>query len=260
MRTTDAPALFAALQELAEQDPLITVRQDETRRITVRLYGEVQKEVLQETLTDQHGIAVEFSGTQTVCVERPVGTGESVWEIGDGHNPFCATLGLRVSPGVPGSGLTFGLEVELGSLPLAFHKAIEETVEAALARGLSGWEVVDVAVTVTRTGYSSPVTVAGDFRGVTPLVLRKALRQAGTEVLEPVSGFELELPADAVSATLSRLVELGALVTESAICGDRAELGGTLPTARVHGFDQQLPALSHGEGLLTTRPSGYQPI
>ncbi|ANN20161.1 GTP-binding protein [Amycolatopsis orientalis] len=257
----DTPALFAGLRDLAELDPLITVAQDdETRRITVRLYGEVQKEVIRETLAEQRGLAVEFTGTQTVCVERPTGVGESVWEIGDGRNPFFATLGLRVGPGAPGSGLTFGLDVELGSLPLAFHKGIEESVAMALSRGLHGWEVVDCAVTVTRTGYFSPISAAGDFRKVAPLAFAEALRRAGTEVLEPVSRFEIELPADAVSATLSRLVEFGGLVTESSIRGARAELGGTLPTGEVHRFDQQLPGLSHGEGLLSTEITGYRPV
>jgi ribosomal protection tetracycline resistance protein len=249
------PAVFAALRELAEQDPLIDVRQDdETRRITVRLYGEVQKEVIKETLADQ-GLAIEFAGTQPVCVERPVGVGESVWEMGEGRNSYVATVGLRVEPGS-----AYGLEVELGALPLSFHKAIEETTRAALGRGLFGWEVVDCAVTVIRTGYSSPVSVAGDFRGVTPLVLREALERAGTEVLEPISRVDLELPADTVSATLSRLVELGGLVTESTIHGELARLGGTLPTGHVHQFEQQLPGLTHGEGLLTTEVSGYQPV
>ncbi|QWF80948.1 elongation factor G [Amycolatopsis sp. CA-230715] len=259
-RPSDAPALFAALSALAEQDPLITVRQDEARRISVRLYGEVQKEVLKEMLADEHGIAVGFEGTRTICVERPVGTGAAVREIGAEGNRFWATLGLRVEPGAPGSGLTFGLAVELGSLPLAFHKAIEETVAATLANGLSGWEVVDCAVTVTRTGYFSPASAAGDFRSITPLVLGEALRRAGTEVLEPISAFELELPSDTVGAALSKVVEIGGVVTGSAIRGARAELTGTIPTAAVHRFDQQLPGLSRGEGLLLTEISGYQPV
>jgi ribosomal protection tetracycline resistance protein len=246
------PAVFAALRELAEQDPLIDVRQ--STEITVRLYGEVQKEVIKETLAEQ-GLAIEFAGTRPVCVERPVGVGESVWEMGDGRNPYVATVGLRVGPGS-----AYGLEVELGALPLSFHKAIEETTRATLERGPHGREVIDCAVTVIRTGYSSPVSTAGDFRGVTPLALREALERAGTEVLAPISRFELEVPADTVSTTLSRLVELGGLVTESSIRGEIAQLGGTLPTGHVHRFAQQLPGLTHGEGALSTEAGGYQPL
>jgi len=260
-RPAETPSVFAALRELAEQDPLITVRQDdETRLISVRLYGEVQKEIIAETLSGQHGLDVEFSLTRPVRVERPTGTGASVWLITEKRNPHYATLGLRVGPGEPGSGLTFGLDVELGSLPLAFHKAIEETVDAALLRGPSGREVIDCVVTVTHTGYFSPVSAAGDFRKVTPLVLEEALREAGTEVLEPVSRVEVELPADSVTATLSKLVECGGTVTGSAARGDRAELTGVLPTGEVTRFEQQLPGLTHGEGSMTAEPAGYQPV
>ncbi|AIG74295.1 Oxytetracycline resistance protein [Amycolatopsis japonica] len=256
----ETASVFTALQELAEQDPLITVRQDdETRRISVRLYGEVQKEIIAETLATQHGLDVGFSLTRPVCVERPIGTGHAVWLITEKRNPYFATVGLRVGPGAPGSGLTFGLDVELGSLPLAFHKAIEETVDATLRRGPSGREVIDCMVTVTHTGYFSPVSAAGDFRKVTPFVLEEALRDAGTEILEPVSRVEVELPADSVTATLSRLVECGGLVTGSVVRGDRAELTGVLPLGEVARFEQQLPGLTHGEGLMATEPAGHRP-
>ncbi|MGW4131148.1 GTP-binding protein [Amycolatopsis japonica] len=256
----ETASVFTALQELAEHDPLITVRQDdETRRISVRLYGEVQKEIIAETLATQHGLDVGFSLTRPVCVERPIGTGHAVWLITEKRNPYFATVGLRVGRGAPGSGLTFGLDVELGSLPLAFHKAIEETVDATLRRGPSGREVIDCVVTVTHTGYFSPVSAAGDFRKVTPFVLEEALRDAGTEVLEPVSRVEVELPADSVTATLSRLVECGGLVTGSVVRGDRAELTGVLPLGEVARFEQQLPGLTHGEGLMATEPAGHRP-
>jgi hypothetical protein len=62
----------------------------------------------------------------------------------------------------PDSGVVSRPSVELGSLPHAFHKAIEETVRSTLQQGLYGWEVLDILVTLTHTGYASPVSVAGD--------------------------------------------------------------------------------------------------
>src|SRR5207253_7152976 len=54
-------SLRAALSQLAEQDPLIDVRQDELRHeIAVSLYGEVQKEVIGSTLEREYGIAAAF--------------------------------------------------------------------------------------------------------------------------------------------------------------------------------------------------------
>lgn len=55
------PSLFAALTDLAEQDPLINVRQDDSRgELFLSLYGEVQREILAQTLVAEQGIEVEF--------------------------------------------------------------------------------------------------------------------------------------------------------------------------------------------------------
>ena len=52
-------ALHAALTQLAEQDPLINLRQDDIRQeLFLSLYGEVQKEVIQETLATDFDIDV----------------------------------------------------------------------------------------------------------------------------------------------------------------------------------------------------------
>ena len=137
-------ALHVALTQLAEQDPLIDLRQDDVRQEQfLSLYGEVQKEVIQETLAIDYGIEVEFRETTTICAERLAGTGAAVEVIGQRPNPFRATVGLRVAPGDAGSGVTFELEVELGSLPLAFFRAVEDTVRETLRQGLCGWQVLD---------------------------------------------------------------------------------------------------------------------
>src|SRR5262249_21157843 len=68
----DRRALRTALAQLAEQDPLINVREDDLRgEISVSLYGEVQKEVVQATLAADYGVDVGFRETTTICIERP---------------------------------------------------------------------------------------------------------------------------------------------------------------------------------------------
>jgi ribosomal protection tetracycline resistance protein len=75
----DRQRLRVALAQLAEQDPLINVRQDDARQeISVSLYGEVQKEVIQATLSREYHIDVEFRETTTIHIERPTGTGEAL--------------------------------------------------------------------------------------------------------------------------------------------------------------------------------------
>ncbi|SEF36011.1 ribosomal protection tetracycline resistance protein [Amycolatopsis pretoriensis] len=256
VRPEQAAALFTALTRLSEEDPLIDVRR-RGHDVSVRLYGEVQKEVLRSMLAEGAGIDVTFEETRTLYVEKPIGTGEAVQGLDPAQRLyFFATVGLRVEPG---PGVSFGLSVELGSLPPAFHKAIEETVHSTLEQGLYGWEVLDVAVTLTHTAFFSPLSAAGDFRKMTPLVLMAALQEAGTRVHEPVHRFELEIPANAVSAVLLKLWQLRAVPGEPAVGPSSCTLHGTIPAEHVHAFEQALPALSQGEGVFLSEFADYRP-
>ncbi|MBA2715438.1 MAG: TetM/TetW/TetO/TetS family tetracycline resistance ribosomal protection protein [Rubrobacteraceae bacterium] len=193
-RPADKGALHVALTRLADQDPLINLRQDDTRQeISVSLYGEVQKEVIQATLSNDFDLDVTFRETTAICIERPIGTGAAVETIDKEPNPFLATVGLRVEPAKVGTGVDFRVASEvLGTMPLAFFKAVEDTVQETLHHGLRGWQVTDCAVTMTHSGYwprqshahqgfsKSMSSTGEDFRNLTPLVLMDALEQAGT--------------------------------------------------------------------------------
>jgi ribosomal protection tetracycline resistance protein len=268
-RPGERGALHVALAQLAEQDPLIDLRQDDVRQeVFVSLYGEVQKEVIEATLAGEYGLAVTFRETTTICIERPAGSGEAVELIGVAPNPFLATIGLRVDPAPVGSGVRFALEVELGSMPPAFFKAVEETVHEALRQGLRGWQVTDVTVTMIRSGYwarqshshgtfdKSMSSTAGDFRNLTPLVLMDALSRAGTAVYEPIHHFTLELPGDTLGAVLPVLASLRAVPLGSTPKG----VDGDIPAARVHELLQALPALTRGEGVLDSAFDRYEQV
>ncbi|WP_326767655.1 TetM/TetW/TetO/TetS family tetracycline resistance ribosomal protection protein [Streptomyces sp. NBC_01591] len=253
--------LHFALAQLAEQDPLINLRQDDIRKeVSVSLYGEVQKEVIQATLADEFGIGVTFRETTTICLERPNGSGAAHEIIGQNGNPFLATIGLRVDPAPVGSGIAYRLEVELGSMPFSLMRAVEETVGETLRQGMRGWQVTDCVVTMTHSGYWAPLSTAGDFRNLTPLVLMSALKQAGTTVHEPIHRFRLELPADLLGPVLPVLAQLRAVPGTPALHGSVSVLEGEIPAARVHELQQQLPALTRGEGVLESDFDRYRAI
>jgi ribosomal protection tetracycline resistance protein len=251
--------LRTALEHLAEQDPLISLRQrNEEGELSVRLYGEVQKEVLTETLEREYGIAVTFGPSQTICIERPTGIGEHVELIGEGDNPYYATVGFRVGPSPVGSGVRY--ERELGSLPPAFYRAIEETVHETLTQGLHGWEVPDCAITLTHVGFWSPVSTAADFRKLTPYVLIQALRRAGSEVCEPFEEMELEIPEDTFGAVCGALINARATIRTTAADGVTYRLVCEIPTAELRGVEQHLPGLTRGDGGWTSTFLAYVPV
>jgi ribosomal protection tetracycline resistance protein len=277
----DKGRLRAALAELAEQDPLINVRQDDTRgEISVFLYGEVQKEVIGATLERDYGIETDFHETTTVCIERPIGSGEALEVLHamtksnvtgksspHSSNPFLATLGLRVEPASIGSGIELRLDVDVRLVPLYIYKTVKEFIQQmgryireALEEGLFGWQVTDCIVTIADCGYRAPTTTAADFRRVTPMVLLQALQHAGSRVCEPMAGVTLEMPADAVRGVLSLLGQAGARVEVPLGRAQLSSIEAVLPAALLRDLQRRLPALTRGEGVLESRLVGYEPV
>jgi ribosomal protection tetracycline resistance protein len=264
----DKGRLRVALSQLAEQDPLINVRQDDARQeFSVSLYGEVQKQVVQATLADEFGVEVEFRETTPICIERPAGAGQAFEELGAASNPFMATVGLRIDPAPIGSGTGFRAEVGIRSVPMyvyktfeSFTRSMEQTVEHVLREGLYGWRVADCMVTMTECGYYAPGSTAADFRKLTPMVLMRALERAGTVVCEPMAAVSLEIPAGAAGAVLPVLARLGAVVLGAVPNGEISAIEVTVAAARVQELRRQLPGLTGGEGVLESGFGGYRPV
>jgi ribosomal protection tetracycline resistance protein len=273
----DRARLRSALAQLAEQDPLINVRQDDTREeISVSLYGEVQKEVIQATLANEFGLEVTFRETTPIYIERPIGAGEAIEFLHAESNPFLATIGLRVGPAQNASGIAFRLQIDPRSAPLYLYKTFQSFTEhmnqyirRGLQEGLFGWQVTDCVLTMTKCSYSipdgppsrrGPPSTAADFRKLTPLVLRQALERATTVVCEPVVRASLEIPTESIGTVIPALARLGAAVEAPSPRGELSTIDAVLPAARVDDLKRELPGLTGGEGALESHFAGYQPV
>jgi ribosomal protection tetracycline resistance protein len=273
--------LLDALAQLAEQDPLINVRQDDVHdEISVSLYGEVQQEVIEATLATDYGLEVVFREATTICVERPLRSGEygevlyaktktnvTGKSSPQSSNPFLATLGLRVERAPPGSGIEFKVDVDVRLLPIYIYKTIPvferqmaQHIREAMREGLYGWDVTDCLVTLIDCGYRAPGTTAADFRKLTPLVLFAALDEAGTQVCEPTLRIRLETPSSTTSSVIGALMTLGGESPTPSQVGQMTVIEAALPAARFAHLQHQLPSLSGGEGVVESTFAGYKAV
>jgi ribosomal protection tetracycline resistance protein len=275
----DRNRLRVALGQLAEQDPLINLRQDDERQeIYVSLYGAVQKEVIQATLADDFNVAARFRETTMIYIERPLGSASALEVLQSDSHPYSATVGLRVEPGPIDSGLAFRLDVDPRLLPLYIYKTAGHFIDAMTGyirhiceKGLYGWHVTDCVVTMYECSYyigdgptkrvlPTPRTTAADFRKLTPQVLMDALRQAGTVVCQPMARVRLELPAPRMGDVLSALARLGAATEMPQLDAELSVVTAMLPSALVRSLQEQLPGLTGGEGVLDASFGGYEPV
>jgi len=268
-------SLRLALEQLAEQDPLIGLRQTGSE-LSVSIYGDVQKEVLEATLARDYDLDVAFLETRPICVERPVGVGEAGELLNAPTNPFNAQLGLRIEPAPDGSGVAFDLGgIPHDRIPLYAYKRREEFegamtgyVRDSLRVGQHGWEVVDCAVTLVDCWYSladgppsrrGPLSMPSDFRGLTSHVLAHALAAAGTVVCEPVLRIRIDVPAASLGAVMAAARRLDATLEQPTSRDDTATIEGELPAVRLSGLQRALPGLTRGEGVVESSFAGYRP-
>jgi ribosomal protection tetracycline resistance protein len=271
--------LRVALGQLAEQDPLINVRQDDERQeIYVSLYGAVQKEVIQSTLADDFNVAATFRETTMIYIERPLGSASALEVLQSDDHPYSATVGLRVEAGPIDSGVRFQLDFDPRRIPLYIYKTAQRFTDAmtqyvlgAFDNGLYGWQVTDCVITMDECNYyvgdgpakrvlPTPRTTAADFRKLTPLVLMEALRQAGTVVCQPMARVRVELPAARMGDVLAAVARLGGATEQPALGEELSVVTAMLPSAQVRSLQEQLPGLTGGEGVLDSTFGGYEPI
>ena len=258
----DKGALRVALGRLAEQDPLIDVRQDDVRQeIFVSLYGEVQKEVIQATLANDFGLDVGFRETTTICVERPTGTGAAFELAGEAGNPFVATVGLRVEPAEIGAGLRVPdrgrARVDAGrrSTRPSRTPSARRCARACTA-GRSRTARSRSRTPATRPGSSAARLPQPDAARSDEARSSRRARSCASRSTASTSSF----PADQLGAILSALARLHAVPDAPVVRDSTCTLEGELPAARVHELQQQLRGLTRGEGVLEWAFARYEPV
>ncbi|WP_049571435.1 GTP-binding protein [Nonomuraea sp. SBT364] len=258
--------LHRALSELADIDPLIAVRPDRDA-VRISIYGEVQQQVLAATLAAEFGIAADFGPTTVRCVERPSGVGAAVLRMGEPGHPHDFTLGVRVEPAAPGSGVELVVAAERSGIPLHvyttfgdFRTAVLGYLAQPLACGPHGWPVTDLRVTVTEAAYPPAGPRAAEVRYTTEAVVHQAITRAGTTVCEPVDRFAVETPPGTLSAVLGLLARNG-VAPQVLHTGDPvAVVTGTARTTVIPAVRAGLHGSTHGQGVLESRLDHYTPI
>ncbi|WP_239712796.1 TetM/TetW/TetO/TetS family tetracycline resistance ribosomal protection protein [Paenibacillus sp. 19GGS1-52] len=145
---TDDHKVIVALQELADEDPLLDTQwlQDE-RELHIKVMGPIQLEILDSVMVERYGLKVTFGQPSVIYKETPS-------RIGEGFiaylmpKPCWAILRFHIEPGPPGSGLVYDSVVRSSDLLPQYQNETARRVPEALQQGLYGWEVTDLKITL----------------------------------------------------------------------------------------------------------------
>lgn len=251
--------LLELLREVEDEEPLLGVEfSEELQRVNVQVMGEVQLEVLQAVLRERYGAEVSF-GPCGVLYRETIANAV----VGCGHfEPLrhYAEVHLRLSPGAPGSGITFDSECHTDVLAQNWQNLIRTHVLEKSHRGvLTGAPLTDVRVTLLAGRAHLKHTEGGDFRQAVYRAVRQGLMQAESVLLEPWYRFRLEVPAQQVGRAMTDLQQMGGKVDPPETVGEETALTGTAPVAGLRDYAREVAVYTRGQGRLSCVPAGYFP-
>ena len=253
--------LMKNLKQLEEEDPQLNILWNESlQEIHAQLMGQVQMEVLGRVILDRFGVKVAFGSGNIVYKEtiaKPVeGVGhfEPLRHYAEAH--------LWMEPGEPGSGISVCSNCSEDVLDLNWQRLImTHILEREHPGVLTGSAITDIKFTIVTGRAHLKHTEGGDFRQATYRAIRQGLKSTESVLLEPVYGFTLEVPVDAIGRAMTDIRNrFGKHETPEYVTredGDIAVLTGTAPVATMQDYMTEVYSYTKGMGRLSLELKGY---
>jgi elongation factor G len=266
----DGERLRAGAAALAEEDPSLRLREDQqTGRVELSGMGELHLEVATERLAEEFGVRFR-QGRPRVAYRELLAGSASAREAFDrdlGGERARATVALRLEPGPDSKRLSFEPEPSLRVAP-ALIEAARSGAEAALSVGptagfpLEGVRLVLESIALPGGSLSSPGKVSERAVEIAvSLAAGKALREAGSAIVEPVMRVEVRVGEEFLGPVAGAVAGRGGRVESIDLASDGLRLvSGAAPLRRLFGFAGELRALSGGRAEYSARFLRYEVV
>lgn len=254
-KQADESKLMQGLQRLQAEDPSVRLEVNPTTgQMLLWTMGEQHYTVLQERLRTRAGVEITTGPVMVALRETLAGksevTGKHVKQSG-GHGQY-AVAELRFEPLPAGSGFEFVDEVVGGAVPKNYIPSVEKGIVAQMAKGISGYPMVDIRATLYHGKAHSVDSSDAAFQMAGAIGLQEAAKKTGISVLEPIDAVEITCDDEFVGAVMSDLSTRRGRVKGTEPVGD----GQTLITADVPAFEllryaTALRSLARGTGYFS---------
>ncbi|MCR5258937.1 MAG: elongation factor G [Desulfovibrio sp.] len=253
-----------ALARYCEEDPTLVARMDEDSGMrTVSGMGELHLDVMLERMKREYGVAPRTGAPQVILRETVTreASADCVFDRELGKAPHFGHVTLSVAPRPRRAGNA----VELGDflpedrkladkiLPRQYVDAVLEGCRDCLQSGdLTGYPVVDCAVTVTGIEKREGATTLPGCHMAAVQALKEALSKAGPAPLEPIMKVAISCPEAELGSAISLFGAVGGRIDEMEDHAGHKTVHGTAPMRQLFGFPTRLRSATQGRAGIVT--------
>jgi elongation factor G len=204
----DDVRLSGALNKLIEEDPGLTLTHDaEQHQVLLAGQGEGHVRLALERLKRRYGVEIDTVQPKTPyreTIAKPAQQRSRHKKQSGGHGQF-ADITIEVRPMPRGSGFVFQSKVVGGAVPRQWVPAVEMGVRDGLQKGVFGFPVTDLEVTLIDGQTHAVDSSEMAFRTVGRLAIDDAMKQTGAILLEPIEKLTVFSPSPSASNVTSAL-------------------------------------------------------
>ncbi len=262
---SDEDKLAGALARLVAEDPTMRLEHNpETHQVILWTMGQAHVDVLLVRLRDRYGVNVVSEPLKVALretfVTKAIGHGRHIKQSG-GHGQY-AVCNITVEPLDRGAGFEFVDHVVGGTVPRQYIPSVEKGVRAQLLKGcIAGYPMVDLRVTLTDGKSHSVDSSDMAFQTAGALALKDAASPQTVTLLEPIDSLLVTVADEYVGAVMTDLqTRRGRVLGTEPDTSGRSTIKAEVPQTEITRYAIDLRSVSHGTGMFTRAPHGYEPM
>ena len=245
-----------ALHRLAEEDPGLSVHNDETtRELVVSGLGALHLEITVERIKRRIGVDCHLGPPHIAYKEtitrRVTGVEGKHKKQSGGHGQFGVCY-IDMEPMPRGGGFAFDDAIVGGSIPRQFIPSVEKGIVKTMERGiLAGYPVVDVKVRVYDGKYHDVDSSDAAFQVAGRKAFKAAATDAGPVILEPIVKLSVTVPSVHMGDVIGDINSRRGRISGTEMVDDATVISGYVPLSEVLEYESKLKSMTQGKGTFT---------
>lgn len=258
----DEEKLVETLDALAQEDPTFKVRVDEESGQTIISgMGELHLDVLVNRMLREFNVQANVGKPQVAyreTITRAARHTEDFDRILGGKRHF-AQVTLEIEPLPRGSGCRFVNQVDNPDIPRVFIDAVAEGVAQGTRNGvLAGYEMLDVQVALVDVACHEEESDEVAFKMATSAALKRAAREAGPMILEPVMNVEVVTPEEYLGAVVNDLNSREGRIQSMDARHDGQVIHAEVSLSEMFGYSTALRSVTQGRASFSMEFAHYE--
>jgi elongation factor G len=264
--SADQDKMGEALRKLSEEDPTFRVRSDiETGQTIISGMGELHLEILVDRMLREFRVQARVGKPQdayreTITRSVPKDEYRYVKQTG-GHGQYGHVV-LELTPGQPGSGVTFENDIVGGVIPREYISGVEKGVREAAEGGVvAGYPVTDVNVRLYDGSYHEVDSSEMAFKMAASMAFKEGIQKGGPVLQQPIMKVEVIAPeeflGDVIGQLNSRRGEIQGMEQRP---GGAQAVHAMVPLAEMFGYSTDLRSATQGRGVFTMEFDHYDRV